>query len=179
MKTRQIILTVLVTFVCVINVFAQSLNDVTPTGCEENEARLDKVLSLIENQKHSDSFLIVIAYLGKGEQSSELSFHRLHNAKEYLLARTVTKPLISGNKIITAIGQKTNGFGQVEFYYGGKIIERLLVQKNRSLCVDCCENNLIKPFRKMNNSKGKSSKEKKVKTRRVKYKKFRPVISSV
>jgi hypothetical protein len=102
--------------------------------------------------------LIIITRLGNGENSFDLSKHRLHNAREYLLTSPVS---ISKDRIITTVGEKTDGLGRVEFYFGGKRIESLLTWKNRPLCVDCCENRRIKPYKRIRNQKGQNSKRKK------------------
>lgn len=136
---------------------AQKMNPATPTECEENEARLDQVAYLLSKQNDSASVLIIIARLGIGEDSLDLSYHRLHNAREYL----ITSPLsIPKNRIITAVGEKTDGFGRVDFYFDGKRIESLLSRKNRPLCVDCCENNRIKPYKVIDTQKKQNSKRK-------------------
>jgi len=142
MSITQLIFTTLLIILCSSILTAQNLNTETPTGCEDNEARLDQIAYLLAEQNDSTNILIIITRLGNGENSLDLSNHRLHNAREYLL----TSPLsISKDRIITAIGEKTIGFGRVEFYFGGKRIETLVTSKNRPLCVDCCENNRIKP----------------------------------
>ncbi len=115
-----------------------------PTGCEENEARLDKIALSFSSKPDLDHVLIIIARLGDGESSSVINRHRLHNAKEYILSRM---PSIQRDRIIVAQGEEITGFGRVEFYSNGTRIDYLLVGKNQSLCVDCCENNRIPPFK--------------------------------
>ena len=55
-----------------------------PSGCEENEARLDQIAG---TPLKNDEFIILTARLGNGEQSAEVSRRRLHNIREYLLLR--------------------------------------------------------------------------------------------
>lgn len=151
--------TTLLLILCISNLTAQDGYVAIPTSCEENEARLDMILMQFEKQKDPDNVLIIIARLGKGEKSLETSRRRLHNAKEYLLIRPAS-PIIPRNKIITAIGDRTSGFGRVELYFGGKLVDQLIVRKNGNLCVDCCQNHQIKPYRKTSIRK-KTSKRRK------------------
>jgi hypothetical protein len=115
------------------------------TGCEENEARLDTVWSEMEKHRDDSGVLLIVARLGAGERSLETSRRRLHNAREYLMLRGVRK--ISKDRIIIALGERTSGLGRVEFYLGGKLVDKLLVRKNKNLCVDCCQNHQFKPYR--------------------------------
>lgn len=113
------------------------------TGCEENEARLDKISLSFSEKSGPENVLIIIARQGDGESSKQINLHRLHNAKEYILYRV---PAIQRNRVVVAEGEKVAGLGKVEFYLNGKLIDFLLVAKNRPLCVDCCENNRIPAF---------------------------------
>jgi hypothetical protein len=126
---------------------AQSQDSVqleSATSCEENEARLDQLLVLFGKERDPENVLIIIAHLGSGENSLEINQLRLHNAKEYLLGKSFSS---NGSRIIITQGEKIIGLGRIEFYFGGKKVESLLIKKNRNLCVDCCENNKIKPYR--------------------------------
>ncbi|HEX8246877.1 MAG TPA: hypothetical protein VF599_01740 [Pyrinomonadaceae bacterium] len=160
MKTKQLIYTTFLIILCISNLAAQDWYNNNPTGCEENEARLDYILMQIKKQKDPANVLIIIARSGEGEKSLETSRRRLHNAKEYLLIRRES-PIIPRNKIITAIGDRTgSGLGRVELYFGGKLVDQLLVKKNGNLCVDCCQNHQIKPYRKTSNRKITSKRKK-------------------
>ena len=114
-----------------------------PKGCEINQARLDN-LGLSFSKLNDDTLLIIIGHLGSGETSAEINRHRLYNAREYILART---PSLRRDRTLTAEGEKLTGLGKVEFYVGGKVVDSLLVGKNRILCVDCCQNPLFKPYK--------------------------------
>jgi hypothetical protein len=113
------------------------------TSCEENEAKLDQISKLVADDTDVESFLVVIAHAGSGELSTDLISNRLYNATEYVLVRS---PSIRRQRIITARGEKTSGLGRVDFYFNGKIVEQLFAKKNRTLCVDCCENDPIPPY---------------------------------
>jgi hypothetical protein len=113
-----------------------------PYTCEDNEARLDQVTAanLIDG-----SFIILVARPGRGEFSRALSQKRLHNAREYLLLRSST---LLRSRVIPAIGERHPGLGRIEVYVNGSKFDTLLIGRNRLLCVDCCQNHRLPPFRK-------------------------------
>lgn len=79
--------------------------------------------------------MILISRLGPGEQSIELNRRRLHNVREFLTA------YVPGQMIVTALGDKANGYGRVELYIGGKLVDAMLAERKKDLLVDCCEGN--------------------------------------
>ena len=158
---KRLTFAITLVILCVFNLKAQNktsnaTTDGSPTNCEINQARLDEVSISASDQNRPDDVLIIIARLGDGEKSDELSRHRLYNAREYILLK---QPALK-DKIITAVADKTNGYGRVEFYYDGKLIDRLLVPKNKSLCVDCCEDYAIKPYKSQRKVKRKARRRK-------------------
>ncbi len=147
---------VLLGFVLCISVMGQigKINgDERPTGCAENEARLDQVGISVTEDVNSQSVLIILARLGDGESSLSLNKGRLYNAREYILSRFKG---IRRDRIIVAEGETVAGFGRVTFYFNGKLIDQLLVKKNDRLCVDCCEHRLFPPYKSGKKSKPKS-----------------------
>lgn len=144
---KQTILLVLWILFAIAGVSAQTKGLTTierPFECEDNEAHLGQIAILTSANNQPDEVLIVIARLGNNEKSSEISRRRLYNAREYIFHAV---PTIRKNKIVIALGEKTTGLGRVEFYFDGKIIDFLPVGKNKNLCVDCCENHPIKPYK--------------------------------
>ena len=140
-----------ITLVLAFSVVFAEAQDTWASGCEENEARLDGIVAkwspqpgITSGEPGITKTLIIIAHPGSGEYSRNIMRHRLHNAREYLLYR---KPAERKN-IIVAEGEKRVGLGSVAFYLDGEVIDELFVKKNKSLCVDCCENNLIPPYKK-------------------------------
>ncbi len=119
-----------------------SRNAEVPSTCAENEARLDRIYLQWSERTEPKSALIIVARLGTGERSSHISQLRLHNAKEYLLQLPVTEH----PTIIVAEGERRTGAGHVEFYVDGKLVDTLIVGKNRPLCVDCCESKHIPKY---------------------------------
>jgi hypothetical protein len=78
--------------------------------------------------------IIAIARLGKGETSRELNRRRLYSVQAYLSKRAG----VPEKSIVVGEGEPTAGYGRVELYAGGKLINLLLVQRNETLCVECC-----------------------------------------
>lgn len=115
------------------------------TSCEENEAKLDQIGKLVADDSDITSLLVVIAHVGNGELSADLISHRLYNVTEYLLTRS---PSIMRQRIVIARGERTEGLGRIDFFFKGKIVDQFFAKKNKTLCVDCCENNPIAPYKK-------------------------------
>jgi len=115
-----------------------------PTNCEFNIAILDAAHS----QAGNDGLVIVIARLGRNERS-ELSRRRLHNVKTYLEQfagrRTQT--------IITAEGDRVNGYGLVELYVKGQHFYTLKVRSNSDLIVGQCSYDVENPCKLKRESK--------------------------
>jgi hypothetical protein len=91
-----------------------------------------------------DGVVIAIARLGTGEVSKGLSRRRLENVRVYLRDQG-----LSEERLIVAEGEKLKGYGRVEMYVAGKLIKSLLANRNKDLCVDCCDiDERYYPYRK-------------------------------
>lgn len=103
-----------------------------PTNCETHIAILDVA--------HKDAgpagVIIMIGRLGTGEQSRELSQHRLHSARAYL---TEYHGVRSPDTIVVAEGERVNGYGRIELYVGGKLHTAFALRRNAELSVGSCE----------------------------------------
>lgn len=106
-----------------------------PTNCEINIIRMEAVTKRAVGETADGGVIIAIARLGDGEQSREINRRRLHNVETYLTSDQSFRK----QQVITAEGKRTRGYGRVELYLGGKLIEVLLVDFEKDLCVDCCE----------------------------------------
>jgi hypothetical protein len=106
-----------------------------PTNCEINIIRMEAATKhAIEETAHG-GVIIAIARLGNGERSREINRRRLHNVETYLTSyQTLAK-----QNVITAEGKRVKGYGRVELYLGGKLVDLFLVDFEKDLCVDCCE----------------------------------------
>lgn len=102
-------------------------------NCEGNMARLDSVRSEALKSDGKDTAVIVIARLGKGEVARVHNRSRLSAAKKYLVQFGL--PV---NRLVLAEGEKAESFGRVELYVAGKLQDALLVNRNKGLCVECC-----------------------------------------
>lgn len=107
----------------------------TPTNCETNRARFDGLATYFRSTTNSKSgVLIAIARLGTGERSPKLNRIRL-----YIVRATLIEDLkLREEEVVTAEGPRVNGFGRVDVYIGGKLVDTLLVNRGKALCADCC-----------------------------------------
>lgn len=105
-----------------------------PDTCEGNTVRLD-----IVRQKSREVDLtgvtIAIARLGKGELSSEINNRRLYTARKYLD--------LPSDSFVAAEGERVQGFGRIELYVGGRLLEVLPVEKCQDLRVGSCDNDQL------------------------------------
>jgi hypothetical protein len=106
-----------------------------PTNCETNGVRLDSYAKYFVKAVRSDGGVIIaIARLGTGERSSDLNRSRL-----YIVRATLIEDLkLREQDIVTAQGTPVNGYGRVEIYMRGKLMDVLLVKRGKALCADCC-----------------------------------------
>lgn len=104
-----------------------------PDNCEGNMARLDSIRIEALNGAGKDAAVIVIARLGRGEVSHVHNRNRLSAAGQYF-----SQYGLPVRRIVLAEGGKADGFGRVEFYVAGELEDVLLVNRNRGLCIECC-----------------------------------------
>lgn len=108
----------------------------TPDNCEGNSRRLD----FIRNQWRAmgeGKVVIVIARLGKGERSQEINRRRLYTIRAYLSAME-----LPSQKIVMAEGERVSGYGRIELYVGGELVDVFAVEPCQDLPIGMCENNL-------------------------------------
>jgi hypothetical protein len=107
-----------------------------PDNCEGNSARLDVVRNK-SREAVGNKVTIAIARLGSGEQSRELNRRRLYTIRAYLTAMG-----LSPQRLITAEGERVDGYGRIEVYIGGELVEVLSVERCKDLPVGICDNGL-------------------------------------
>ena len=105
-----------------------------PGNCNSNSAQLDRVRNEASSGVEKGEVIIAIARLGKGEGSRELNRRRLYSVQAYLSKRAG----VPEKNIVVGEGQRAEGYGRVELYVGGKLLNVLLVEPNKLLCVECC-----------------------------------------
>ena len=103
-----------------------------PTNCETHIAILD----IADHAAGPVGLIIIVGRLGRGEKSRELNQHRLYSARAYL---TEYRAARSANTIVVAEGERTNGYGQIELYVGGKLHSVFAIVRNAGLSVGSCE----------------------------------------
>ncbi len=104
-------------------------------NCERNLLYQDVVVNEALEKTKGDGVLIIVVRLGDGENSHELMRRRLYNVRQYFKKRGNR---LASEKIIIVEGERAKGYGQVEYYLGGKLYERLLFPKNGYICHSCC-----------------------------------------
>jgi len=104
-----------------------------PGNCETNSADLDDLRNEALEGAGKDGVIIAIARLGNRETSRIQNRRRLLAVKNHLV-----KYGVPVQKIITAEGERVNGYGRVELYVAGKLRNILLAHPNKALCVECC-----------------------------------------
>lgn len=113
---------------------AQSTSFIGLYNCEDNSAMLDM---LANELRSSNERSFVIARLGRGEASREISRRRLYNVRTYLEVVWSIKP----ERLLFAEGEKVAKEGRVEVYVGSRLLFTSLVQRGRDMCVTCCDAN--------------------------------------
>ena len=108
---------------------------IKPTNCEINIIRMEAVTKHAVQEIANGGVIIAIARLGDGERLREINQRRLHNVWVYLTAYQSFAP----KKVITAEGDRASGYGRVELYVGGKLVDALLIDRGKDLCVECCD----------------------------------------
>src|SRR5262249_54392719 len=99
-------------------------------------------LSAAHQAAGDEGLIIIIARLGDGEYNRELNRRRLHNTRVYLTEFDWhRKP----ETVVTAEGDRVQGYGRVELYVRGKLYRVLPVKRNRDLLVGSCEPNDERP----------------------------------
>lgn len=99
-----------------------------PIGCEVFLLYLEDALMRV--QTAPNSYLIIIARLGDGENSGRLNTYRLKLLDNYL---SRWRPV----KYITAEGKKVKGYGRIEIYVGGKLLYEVPFKKGDNLKSFC------------------------------------------
>jgi hypothetical protein len=101
-----------------------------PVNCEVANIYTDMAAHLARTSE--ETHLIVIARLGDGEKSRRLNTSRLKHVHDFLgNNRGVTK-------IVTAEGERKRGYGQLEFYVGGRLLFTLPIRRNKNVDLGSC-----------------------------------------
>lgn len=111
-----------------------SLAQTKPGNCEMNAALLDSVRKEALEETNRDGAIILIARLGNGETSRMHSRRRLLIAKDYLIKYGLPR-----QRIVAAEGERVDGYGRVELYVAGKLRLVLSANRNKPMCVECCD----------------------------------------
>ncbi len=107
--------------------------DARPNYCWYNELHL----SYISQGIPLDKTITIISRLGEKDSKPNLNKRRLHNIRAYLTQAVGEQFRREPQSIILDEGEPTKGYGHVEFYLDGKLIEVLKLQWNRDFVIDC------------------------------------------
>lgn len=112
--------------------FTYAQTDLKPTNCENHI----KMLEGANDVAGKDGLIILIARPGAGDTKPEISGRRLYSARAYL---TDYLRLRSPKTIVTAEGDRVEGYGRLEIYVAGKLYQVLAIRANAELSVGSCE----------------------------------------
>lgn len=101
-------------------------------NCEMNIHNLDSAHHLAGDH----STIIAIAHLGTGETSPALNRRRLHNVKAYLTQFGWKR---APDTVVTAEGERVNGYGRIDIYVRGGHWASLAIRRNADIIVGSCE----------------------------------------
>jgi hypothetical protein len=101
-----------------------------PVDCEVANFYADDVIRRWQ-ENDNGSYLIIIARLGNGETSRQLNRARLKAIRTYLKRYPNTK-------LITAEGERVNGYGCLEFYLNGKRLYIIPISKHATIDLFSC-----------------------------------------
>ena len=105
-----------------------------PTSCAVRTV----VIGGIGDSVAPAELIFVVARPGEGETRARLGRRRLYNVRvywtEFLPPETRRRP----ETIILGEGEKVAGFGRLEFYSGGKLLEVMRLMRNADLFIGEC-----------------------------------------
>ncbi len=136
--------------------FSQENQDkhiVSETGgaaCETNSALFDA----ISNEANQNKERVFVIFRAGNDETEIVNSNRLIYVKWFLKNYKGWDVI---NKVF-ARGEKADGNGKIEFYIGGKISFIVISPKNKTPCLDCCEDVL---YHQQNLLKQKRSKKRK------------------
>ena len=112
---------------------------IEPYPCEFNPATLNAAHQVAEEK----DLIIFIARLGDGESRRELNRRRLHNVRTYLTSELYWKRDLK--TVIVAEGERVKGYGRVEIYIKGILMDVIAAKRDRHILVGSCEPDEIRP----------------------------------
>ena len=104
-------------------------NGISGLSCEHTKLKLDMMLT----EGGADKTIIIIARLGSGEFARKLSRRRLQNLQGYLIEVRG----VEGRRVVTAVGDRVKGPGQVEIYVGGELSLIFEMGRNKDFFSGC------------------------------------------
>jgi len=116
----------------------ENINRIVLRNCEQNNF----ALNFLNSAAPKDGLIIAIARLGDGETQNKFNWRRLHNIKVYLTKFGLNR---NPETLILAQGERVKGYGRIEVYLEGKLVDILATKQNQDLLVGSCEPDDIRP----------------------------------
>jgi hypothetical protein len=108
--------------------------DAKPQYCWRNGISLENITQATPD----DDTIIVIARLGDKDLKPNLNKRRLHNIRVYWTDAKEEPYRRDPKTIILAEGERVKGYGQIEFYVRGRLVEIVKVHRNSDFnAADC------------------------------------------
>jgi hypothetical protein len=105
-----------------------------PVECEYRTGVIERIRAI----KPADESITVVARVGEGDTRPNLNQRRLHNVRAYLMEWWPEGFRRKPGTVILAEGGKVEGYGCLEFYVGGKLVETMQVVPNGDVTFDSC-----------------------------------------
>jgi hypothetical protein len=104
-----------------------------PTNCEINATILQQVPQERFQGEGQGDVVMAIARLGDREYSRGLNQRRLFNVRRYLENARGLNP----KRIVIAKGERVGGYGRVEIYVDGTLLDVLVAKRGKDVYVSC------------------------------------------
>ena len=105
-----------------------------PLPCAHRSAIVDG----IHQKTPADELILVVARPGDGDTKPRLSWRRLHNIRAYWTEFLDEDHGRKPETIVLAEGERIKGYGRLEFYVGGKLVEVIKVARNSDVDFSNC-----------------------------------------
>ena len=106
---------------------------VSGDDCHTTKAEIDFAILAAGINPKEEGIIIIIARLGKGEQSGTLVGERLRQLRDFM---TDVRGF-PARRMVTAEGERVRGLGQVEVYVRGKLHTIFKIKRNKDFATGC------------------------------------------
>jgi hypothetical protein len=103
-------------------------------GCENNRFKFEYLRNYASHEAKHGRVIILISRMGRDETLQRLQDRRLYNLR---------KAMEGYPQVIITSGEKVSPHGKVDVYIAGKLEDEILIEKNKDLCMTCCEGDSV------------------------------------